>query len=144
MKGPLGKLDGPEEPGQRDAAVVVVHLRARTGLEQVDSYEGEAAVPRRPVHGDVLAIHDPEVGLQIVRVPVASRRLADVEGQGGGAVEVGDGARLDVETLERHAGERQHNTDRARRENVNKIVWGHQPEPAQVEPARDRLGCRCR
>jgi hypothetical protein len=138
----MGKLDRPEESRQGDAAVIVVNLRARTGLKQVDSYEGEAAVPCGPVNGDVLALHDPKVGLQIVRVPVVPPRLADVVGKRGGAVEVGERARLDVETLERHAGERQHNAYRARREKVNKIVRGHQPEPAQVGPARDRLGCR--
>ena len=37
----MGKLDRPEEPRQKDAAVIVVNLRARTGLKQVDSYEGK-------------------------------------------------------------------------------------------------------
>ena len=138
----MGKLDRPEESRQGDAAVIVVNLRARTGLKQVNSYEGEATVPRGPVDSDVLALHDPKVGLQIVRVPVAPPRLANVVGERGGAVEVGERAWLDVETLERPAGERQLNVFRARREKVNKIIPGHQPEPAQVGPARDRLGCR--
>ena len=63
----MGKLDRPEESRQKDAAGIVVNLRARTGLKQVDSYEGEAAVPRGPVDGDVLALHDPHVGLKIIR-----------------------------------------------------------------------------
>ena len=127
-----------------DPAVVVVNLRARTGLEQVDSYEGEAPAPRLTVHGDVLSLHGPDVGLEVVRVPVTPLRLADVVGHGGGAAEVGDRARLDVETLGLPAAERQHNAYRARRKYVNKIVRGHQTEPAKVTPARDRLGCRWR
>lgn len=49
----------------------------------------------------------PRVGLEVVHGAVASLRLADVVGHGGGAVEVGDLTRLDVEHLEHHAGERQ-------------------------------------
>ena len=48
------------------------------------------------------------------------------------------------ETLGLPAAERQHNAYRARRKYVNKIVRGHQTEPAKVTPARDRLGCRWR
>src|SRR5262245_33152481 len=125
---PTGKLDRPEESRQKDAAGIVVNLRARTGLKQIDSYEGEAAVLRGPVYGDVLALHNPHVGLKIIRVPIAPPRLADVVGQRGGAVEVGERARLDVETLERSARERQRNICGARRKHVNKIIGGHQPE----------------
>jgi hypothetical protein len=41
----MGKLDCPEESRPKDAAIVVVNLRARTGLEQVDSprFQCEAA-----------------------------------------------------------------------------------------------------
>ena len=126
-EGPMGKLDRPEESRQKNAAGIVVNLRARTGLKQVDSYEGEAAVPRGPVDGDVLALHDPHVSLKIVRVPVTPLRLADVVGHRGGAVEVGERAWLDVEALERCTGERQRNGFRARRKHVNKIVRGRQP-----------------
>ena len=83
----MGKFDRPEESRQKDAAVVVVNLRARTGLEQVDSYEREGPAPRRTVHADVPPVHDPEVGLEVVRVSVASLRLTNVVGDGGGAVE---------------------------------------------------------
>jgi hypothetical protein len=55
-------------------------------------------VPRRPLHADVPSLHDPDVGLEVVRLPVATLRLADHVCQGSSAVEVGDGARLDVET----------------------------------------------
>jgi hypothetical protein len=138
----MGKLDRPEESRQKNAASIIVNLRARTGLKQVDSYEGEAAVPRGPVGGDVLALHNPHVSLQIVRVPVVPLRLADVKGHRGGAVEVGECARLDVEALEPPAGERQPDVFRARRKHVNKIIRGRHPEPAQIQSARDRLGCR--
>src|SRR6185295_16685096 len=61
LEGDLPELDRPEQPRQGDAAVVVMLLRARTGLEQVDSYEGEGPPVRRSVDGDVLAIHDADV-----------------------------------------------------------------------------------
>jgi hypothetical protein len=38
VEGTVGKLDGPEDPRQKDAAVEIVNLRARTELEQVNSY----------------------------------------------------------------------------------------------------------
>ena len=99
MEGTVGKLDGPEEPRLKDAAVVIVNLRARTELEEVNSYLGEGALPPRPLHADVASLHDPDVGLEVVRLPVATLRLAGMVCQGSSAIKVGDGARLDVETL---------------------------------------------
>src|SRR5262249_61638616 len=105
-------------------------------LKQVDSYEGEAAVPRGPIDGDVLALHDPHVSLQVVRVSVAALHLADVVGQRCGALEVSERARLDIQTLKHPAGERQLNFFRARRKHMDKIIGRRQPD---LEPARDRL-----
>jgi hypothetical protein len=69
VEGTVGKLDGPEEPRLKDAAVVIVNLRARTELEEVNSYLGEGALPPRPLHADVPSLHDPDVGLEVVRLP---------------------------------------------------------------------------
>src|SRR5919112_329084 len=78
VEGTLGKLHGPEEPRLKDAAVVIVNLRARTELEEVNSYQGEGAVPPGPLHADVASLHDPDVGLEVVGLPVAAPCLADM------------------------------------------------------------------
>jgi hypothetical protein len=43
LEGVAGQLDRPEQARRLDAAVEVVDLGARTGLEEVNSYEGEQA-----------------------------------------------------------------------------------------------------
>ena len=80
-----------------DPAVVVVNLRARTGLEQVDSYEGEAPAP--PAGDDALvariSLRLPE-GLKLAIEAAATREgisvnawlvrsLARAVGSSGGA-----------------------------------------------------------
>ena len=89
-------------------------------------------------------VHDPEVGLEVGRIPVASLRLADVVGNGRDAVEVGNRAWLDVEPLERPAGKRQDNACLARREDVNGIGTGAPARTRSGRYPRDRLGRRSR
>src|SRR5262245_47191539 len=43
----LADVESPEETGGQDAAVEVVYLRPRTGVEQVDSNQGERAAMDR-------------------------------------------------------------------------------------------------
>ena len=57
----VGKANRPHEACGRDAAREVVRSRARTGLEQIDSDEGERPSPRHTVGGDVVSLEDADV-----------------------------------------------------------------------------------
>ena len=74
--------NGPEQPRRQDATVEVVHVRARPGLEEVNSYEGEGAVAPGAIGGDVGALVRPDVGLEVVLPAVAPRRSPDMERDG--------------------------------------------------------------
>jgi hypothetical protein len=78
VDGGLPDVERPEEPGWEDAAVQVVQLRPRTGVEQVDSDEPERTPMDGAVH-DVLALEGSEVGFEVVRLAVAAGRRTDVE-----------------------------------------------------------------
>lgn len=55
-------LRGPEEARGKDGSVKVVKLRSRPGIEQVNSYHDEGAAVVLSVRGQILALHDPEIG----------------------------------------------------------------------------------
>ena len=55
-------LRGPEEARGKDGGVKLVKLRSRTGIEQVNSYHDEGAAVVLSVRGQILALHDPEIG----------------------------------------------------------------------------------
>src|SRR5213593_4188379 len=71
----LRKAHGPDEARRRDPAVEVVRWRARTGLEQLYSDEGERPPPLHPVRGHVVPLEEPDVVRHTHRWPVASRTL---------------------------------------------------------------------
>src|SRR4030095_946575 len=77
----LADVERPEEPGGQDAAVEVVHLRPRTGVEQVDSNQGERTMMDGPVN-DVLPVEGADVRFEVVRLAVAGADAADVVGDG--------------------------------------------------------------
>src|SRR3989454_12306059 len=68
----VGKADGPHQARWRDPAREVVHVRARTGLEEIDSDEGERALPLDPVRGDVVSLEEPHV---VHHEPAATARV---------------------------------------------------------------------
>jgi hypothetical protein len=74
-------VERPEEPGGQDAAVEVVRLRPRTGVEQVDSNQGERTTVDGPVN-DVFPVEGADVRFEVVRPAVAGADAADVEGDG--------------------------------------------------------------
>src|SRR5918996_1793324 len=79
LEGVAGQLHHPEQARSRDAGVEVMDLGGRTGLEQVNSYEGEQAAVPGPILGDIGALHGPEVGLKVVLPAVAASGGADGE-----------------------------------------------------------------
>ena len=80
--------DGPEQTRMGDPGVEVVHLRARTGLEQVDSDEPEGAVLVRAVGSDVDAAVDSHIGLHVEAIALTVGGAPGQVGHGGEAVEV--------------------------------------------------------
>jgi hypothetical protein len=83
----LAEVKRPEQARRQNAAVEIVQLRPRPGVEQVDSYQGERSVPDRAVR-DVLAFERADVRFEIVGLAVASAGAADVESEGREPVEV--------------------------------------------------------
>ena len=75
-----------------------MHLRARTGLEEINSNEAECAVLRRAVRGDVAPTEGTHVGLQVVLLAVATGGRPGVEGQGGETGSIGNSAGVNVQT----------------------------------------------
>src|SRR5438876_2731239 len=95
----VGNAEGPEEMIGTQAAVeiVLLHREARTGLEEINSHEGERAVEMPAVAGHVEALIGAQVDVQIVAGAGIVRRAAAQITERGKAVEVGDGAGVDVE-----------------------------------------------
>lgn len=99
----VGDLDCPEKARGRYAALEIVELHrevtvvgnTRTGYEEIHSKLGEGAEATLPVLGDINALHDAQIDLEILRTV---RRLGgtDQVGQSHVADEVCDGAGLHV------------------------------------------------
>ena len=96
----LADVERPEQSRGQDATVEVVNLRPRTGVEQVDSNQGERTAMDRPVD-DVLPIEGADIRFEVVRPAVACAGAADMESHGGRSIEVGDGGRFVIEALKR-------------------------------------------
>src|SRR5437588_12093705 len=54
--GAVGNLHDPEQPGLPNVAIEIVHLRSRTGIEEVNSYEHKRAHMMTAVGGYVLPL----------------------------------------------------------------------------------------
>ena len=83
------RVDRPEETRRQDAAVEVVHLRPRTGVEEVDSNQCERTVVGLAID-DILTLERTDVGFEVVRPAIAGARRADVERDGSRSLEVRD------------------------------------------------------
>jgi hypothetical protein len=88
----------PEETRRQDAAVEVVHLRPRTGVEEVDSNQGERTLVRHAID-DELALERANVGFEVVRPAIARARSADMERDRSRSIEVRDCRRFVIEAL---------------------------------------------
>jgi hypothetical protein len=99
VEGAVRHLRGPEETRREDGGVEVVNLRARTGLEEVNSYLDESAVVAFPVRGHVFALEDPDIAGEDEMITLAIGGRARKHGYTCEAFEVGDGAGLDVESV---------------------------------------------
>ncbi|MBV9544741.1 MAG: hypothetical protein JOY61_10215 [Chloroflexi bacterium] len=53
MKSIVGHFDRPEQSGRLDSAIEITQLCARTGLEQVNSYQGERAFMMSTIDANV-------------------------------------------------------------------------------------------
>ena len=95
----VGKLDRPEKPRRWNAGIVVVNLRARPGLKQVNSHFRECALAPSAILRNVFSLHDPDVCFKVILRSVISGGGADVVRQHGNAFEISDGAWLHVKAL---------------------------------------------
>src|SRR5262245_34288162 len=89
----------PDETRRQDAAGEIVDPRARTGLEEIDSYEGEGAVMPGAVGRQVVSRHDPHVVHHQEAMAVSSRRTSLQVRQRHRTVEVADRAGIRLRTL---------------------------------------------
>jgi hypothetical protein len=97
-------LGSPEETRREDRRIEVVNLRARTGLEEVNSYLDESAVVAFPVCGHVFALEDPNIAGEDEMIALAIAGRPRKHGYACEAFEVGDGARLDVKSVVSYGG----------------------------------------
>jgi hypothetical protein len=127
IEGVAGDLRRPKEPVGQDARVQVIDLRSRIGIKQVYSGKGECTLLEGFVFCDVLALHDPQVELDVVDLSVAALGLTGEDRKRREAREVGDRAGLDVQP---HAGEPEKGRDGAlgsRQEYVDEAQWRRSP-----------------
>src|SRR5262249_50949722 len=120
----------PDETRLGDSTGEVVHPRTRTGLEEIDSDEGEGAAMLRAVGGAIRARHDAHVVHHEEAVPVAPGRPAFQIDESDRAVEVADRARVGLRALYSEAS-------RAGREDVERPGDGHRHGAVE----RERRGC---
>lgn len=98
-QGAIRYLRGPEETRGKDGAVEIVNLGARTGLEQVNSYLDKGAAVVSPIRGHVFALRDPDIASKGETVALTVCGRACKHGYTCEALEVRDGARLDVKPV---------------------------------------------
>ena len=101
------QLDRPEQTRGADAAVEVVDLRARTGLEQVDSYQREGALLTGARLGNVGSVEDADVAFEVVVVAIAAGGRPDGIRLRREPGEIPDRRGINVGAIEDGAGERQ-------------------------------------
>ena len=98
VDGALVKVERPKEARRQDTAVEVVHLRPRTGVEQVNSYQGKRSTLDGAVR-NAPPLEGADVGLEVVRRAVARAGGTDMVGESTRPIEVGNRRGFDIQAL---------------------------------------------
>ncbi len=92
----IRNLRDPKKARVTNRRVEVVHLRTRTGFEEINSYQDERAVVVRAINGHVLALVDTDVAAKVVSIAAVVRGGATEIALGDESPEIGNPIRLDV------------------------------------------------
>ena len=91
----------PKQACVCNSSAEVVNLGARTGLEQVNSYEGEYSVVLRAAGVTVIPLKGAHVGFHQVALAVVAGHFAHQRGRRREPLEIADGAGIGVQARER-------------------------------------------
>src|SRR6476619_2426084 len=100
MQMPVVERDRPEQAGWLYARFEIVNLCRQVAdgaCEEINSDEAERSPAPVPVATDVVAAHEPHVGIERVRRTVAPASRALNLGRSDDALEIGDGRHLEAQ-----------------------------------------------
>jgi len=121
--------DGPKEPTGGDSRIEIMNLLVELTSEEVESDEAERAVARMAVLRDIVAVHEPHVGVEGQR----GRRVGQGVRRGSGPVHL---SRRDVTD---EVGNRRYLLPEHREEEVEKWSRAEAEQSEHIGAARDRF-----